>query len=197
MKGLVVAILLAFALYPDLIASQFNGGPPKSMPRKEDVKFILCDVCKHLAAAAFEQATDMKLDELALIERMERVATAWRDEGAWMKSLYLEKKGSKLAVVEMGKEGECKEACKTIEQAADDIASSHDTDIAEALFTVIAWILAVLVLREVCLGNALLFLYPHRRYIEIASLLSLARCRGSIPRQSSKRGCALSSPHPA
>ena len=36
----------------------------------------------------------------------------------------------------MGKLGECGEACKTIERAAQDIMGEHDTDIAEALYVV-------------------------------------------------------------
>lgn len=42
--------------------------------------------------------------------------------------------GNKLNVKHYGKPGDCGEACKTIEKAAQEVIGDHDTDIAEALF---------------------------------------------------------------
>jgi len=74
-------------------------------------------------------------DEASVIDLVERVTTAWRDEGEWITHLHLEA-GKKLNVRDMGRQGECTEACKTVELAARTVMGEHDTDVAEALFTV-------------------------------------------------------------
>jgi hypothetical protein len=124
-----------------------NAEPPKYYPRKEDVKFIKCEVCRYLALNAFEQgqdlvaakqASDDKVTEDEFIELMEKVTTAWRPEGEWITALHLTKSltGGSLSVKNMNRQGECREACKTIERAAQEVMGEHDTDVAEALFVV-------------------------------------------------------------
>jgi len=80
----------------------------------------------------------LQLDESSVIDTVESMTTAWRPEGEWIASLFLEAKyGGRLGVRDMGKVGECREACKTIELAAQDVMGEHDVDLAEALFLVI------------------------------------------------------------
>jgi hypothetical protein len=75
---------------------------------------------------------------MAVIALVEKVSTAWRDEGAWITKLHLYRSGKSLRVRDMREAGECRTACKTIEAAADAIVGSYDTDIAEMLFLVSA-----------------------------------------------------------
>ena len=127
-----------------LILKPITAEPPKFYPRKEDVKFIKCDVCRYLAINAYEQGrellarSDDKITEDQVIELIEKLTTAWRPEGEWITSLHLTKSltGGKLTVTNMEQQGECGEACKTIEKAAQDVMGEHDTDVAEALFVV-------------------------------------------------------------
>ncbi|KAL4535078.1 hypothetical protein Ndes2526B_g05990 [Nannochloris sp. 'desiccata'] len=122
-----------------------NAEPPKFYPRKEDVKFIKCDVCRYLAINAYEQGRELvlgkqasgeKVSEEDVIELMEKLTTAWRPEGEWITALHLTKSltGSKLSVKNMERQGECGEACKTIERAAQEVMGEHDTDVAEAVY---------------------------------------------------------------
>ncbi|RMZ53969.1 hypothetical protein APUTEX25_002546, partial [Auxenochlorella protothecoides] len=76
-----------------------------------------------------------QVDELTLLEHIEKLGTAWRSEGEWLSQLDIVKQGDKLVVMDKGELGVCGAACKTLEAAADDILASHDTDIAEALYT--------------------------------------------------------------
>jgi hypothetical protein len=136
-----IFMLLILTLQPT------NAEPPKFYPRKEDVKFIKCDVCRYLATNAYEQGRELvagkkasgeKLTEDEVIELMEKVTTAWRPEGEWITALHLTKSltGGKLSVKNMEQQGECGEACKTIERAAQEVMGEHDTDVAEAVYVV-------------------------------------------------------------
>jgi hypothetical protein len=85
----------------------------------------------HLAAASAQ------VDEGAMIDLVERVTVAWKEEGEWMAHLHLQPASSgTLGMRDMRQLGECGEACKTIERAAEAVMGEHDTDVAEALFTV-------------------------------------------------------------
>lgn len=75
-------------------------------------------------------------DEADWIETIEKMTTAWRKEGEWITSLHLVSSRSKLEVVLMGGPGQCGEACRTIEKAAQEIMGNHDADVAEALYMV-------------------------------------------------------------
>jgi hypothetical protein len=128
-----------------LLIQSANAEPPKFYRRKEDVKFIKCEVCRYLAINVYEQAqdllsakTDTKVTEDQVIELVEKATTAWRPQGEWITALHLTKSltGGKLSVKNMERQGECGEACKTIERAAQEIIGEHDTDVAEALFVV-------------------------------------------------------------
>ncbi|PSC76262.1 DUF3456 domain [Micractinium conductrix] len=120
-----------------------QGGPPKVHPRTEDIPYIQCQVCELLAKNAWKQVKDMtkaasptnKVDEMRIIELMEKITTAWRPEGEWMARLDLVEEGDRLAVAEMEAVGNCGVECKTVERAAELIMGEHDTDAAEVLFT--------------------------------------------------------------
>jgi hypothetical protein len=58
-------------------------------------------------------------------------------EGDWIITKDLQEKGSRLRVVDMGKEnyGECGTECKTIVKACEDILGPRDTDVGEFLYT--------------------------------------------------------------
>ncbi|PSC76362.1 DUF3456 domain [Micractinium conductrix] len=70
-----------------------------------------------------------------VIDKMERITTAWRPEGEWIARLDLVEEGDRLAVAEMEAVGNCGGECKTIQLAAEQVVGEHDTDMAEALFT--------------------------------------------------------------
>lgn len=116
---------------------------PKVHPRKEDIPFIKCQVCEHLAKNVWKQARDLlksskpskKITEFDIIELIEKATTSWRDEGNWITKLDLVESGDKLLLKQMDEDGECGVECKTIERAAEAIMGEHDTDLAEALFT--------------------------------------------------------------
>jgi hypothetical protein len=83
--------------------------------------------------------TPLQVDEAAVIDLVERSIVSWKEEGDWMTRLHLQvASGGALAVRDMRQPGECGEACKTIERAAEEVMGEHDTDVAEALFTVSA-----------------------------------------------------------
>jgi hypothetical protein len=140
-RAALAAALLA-ALCACTGAGKIRGGPPKAASRREDVPLIRCAVCGHLARAAHDQAAALlatraggaRVDEAAVIDRMELLTTAWREEGEWLTRLHLEGSGASLKVKDMRAEGECGEACKTLERAALDVMGDHDADVGEALY---------------------------------------------------------------
>jgi hypothetical protein len=67
---------------------------------------------------------------------LRRMPAAWSPEGRWIAKLDLVEQGSKLMVQEMGQIGNCGSECKTVQRAAEQIMDLHDTDVAEALYTV-------------------------------------------------------------
>lgn len=112
----------------------------KIPPRKKDVKKIACSVCSHLSRNLFDtlskQARKKGMSEESVIDSVEKSTTAWREQGEWITHLHLEKtwKGY-LGVKDMKKMGECGEACRTIEYAAQQVMGEHDADVGEALYT--------------------------------------------------------------
>eukprot|EP00887_Chlorella_sp_A99_P006608 scaffold3.g6608.t1 len=120
-----------------------GGGLPKADPRREDLPYIRCQVCELLAKNAYKTVKKMlreskpskKVDELAVIEAMEKLAVPWQAEGEWMARLHLEQQGSKLVLKEMPETGNCDEVCRTVEVAAEAIVGEHDTDMGETLYT--------------------------------------------------------------
>ncbi|KAL4423179.1 hypothetical protein ABPG77_000312 [Micractinium sp. CCAP 211/92] len=138
--GRLALLLVAAALACGAAAQR---GPPKASPRLADIPFIQCQVCELLAKNAWNQVKEMrkaaspskKVDEMQIIERMEKITTAWRPEGEWIARLDLVEEGDRLAVKEMGVVGNCGVECKTVERAAEQIMGEHDTDSAEVLFT--------------------------------------------------------------
>ena len=72
-----------------------------------------------------------------MIQEVEKSTTAWRLEGEWITKLYLEgKKGGKLKLKNKRVLGECEEACKTVEYAAQQVMGEHDAEVGEALYMV-------------------------------------------------------------
>lgn len=111
----------------------------KDPPRKHHVKRIQCDVCHHMSKNLYNALIvdgKKKRSEEDVIEYVERSTTAWRTEGEWITHLHLTKswKGF-LGVKDMKRMGECGEACRTIEYAAQKIMGEYDADIGEALYT--------------------------------------------------------------
>ena len=139
-RALAAALLAALCACAG--AGKIRGGPPKAAARREDVPLLRCAVCPHLARAAHDQAAALlatraggaRVDEAAVIDRMELLTTAWREEGEWLTRLHLEGAGASLKVKDMRAEGECGEACKTLERAALDVMGDHDADVGEALY---------------------------------------------------------------
>lgn len=78
----------------------------------------------------------MQLDELVILEMVEKMGSPAKDEGEWIAKIDLVEAGSKLKLVEHEEVGKCLEECKTVARAAQDILSDHDTDIAEKLWQV-------------------------------------------------------------
>ena len=134
---------------------------------------------------------------MQLIERMEKITTAWRPEGEWITSVDLmEEAGGRLAVREMGRPGVCGVECKTVERAAEQIMGEHDTDVAEALFTVgwVSWLAA---------GDATAAVRPCQQpgahpsrslalHLTSCPCNLLPRCRARRTGRSSPAGCAAS-----
>ena len=123
-----------------------DAKPSKPIERavKSDVKFIKCEVCEHLAdavtqeyAALREETPEKKLTETMVIEKIEKMCDPSAKEGDWIITKDLQEKGSRLRVVDMGKEnyGECGKECKTIVKACEDILGPRDTDVGEFLYT--------------------------------------------------------------
>lgn len=78
----------------------------------------------------------MQLEELVILEMVEKMGDPAKDEGEWIAKIDLVEDGKKLKLVEHEELGKCREECKTIQRAAQDILSDHDTDIAEKLWQV-------------------------------------------------------------
>ncbi|KAL6784335.1 CGL26 [Auxenochlorella protothecoides x Auxenochlorella symbiontica] len=143
MKTLSIRVASSLLLLLLVAQIAFAEGPPKATPRRGDIKYIRCALCEHLAKHAWRSGRALlktstvskKVDELTLLEHIEKLGTAWRSEGEWLSQLDIVKQGDKLVVMDKGELGVCGVACKTLEAAADDILASHDTDIAEALYT--------------------------------------------------------------
>lgn len=112
----------------------------KDPPRKHHVKRIQCDVChhmsKHLYDALIAHPKGKRKTEDEVIEYVERSTTAWRTQGEWITHLHLTTSWKGLLVVkDMKRMGECGEACRTIEYAAQKIMAEYDADVGEALYT--------------------------------------------------------------
>lgn len=122
--------------------AQLSSSTPKAAPRRDDIKYIKCQVCELLAKHAYKQAKELvksstpsrPVTEERVIELVEKLANPLKDEGEWVSQIDLVEDGKKLLVKEMGETGECGEECKTVERAAQDILDVHDTDMGEALF---------------------------------------------------------------
>jgi hypothetical protein len=116
---------------------------PVARAVKTDVKYIKCQVCELAADAAYEEyvavAADKgkKLTELDVLERVEKLCDVSDKAADWIINKDLQEKGTKLKVVDMGKEvyGKCGVECKTIVKACEDVLGPRDTDVAEYLLT--------------------------------------------------------------
>lgn len=141
---LTIIFILGWA---HIIAAQAGGirPPPgkKFKPRREDIPYIKCQVCEQLATHAWKIVKEMKKEapkpgyvynEAAVIEKVERMAVIWRDEGAWILNYHPVEKDNRLLLKDMGEPGDCGRECKTVEVIAQDILESYDADIAETLF---------------------------------------------------------------
>jgi|TARA_B100000073_G_scaffold338103_1_gene334841 hypothetical protein len=136
--ALLTALPGASAAFPGAAGSKKVARAVKS-----DVKYIECEVCEFLSRAATEEYDALKteqgkkLTETDVIEKMEKMCQSNAKEGDWIITKDLQEKGSKLRVVDMGKEnyGECGAECKTIVAVCEKILGPRDTDVGEFLYT--------------------------------------------------------------
>lgn len=125
-----------------VVEAQFNPSKPAAKPVKSDVKYIKCQVCELLAKNAYRQVKDLqkmlkpsqKLDELAVIEIMERITDPTKEQGEWIAKIDLVESGDQLLAVEQSQLGDCGVECKTVQRAAAEVVGDHDTDLAEELW---------------------------------------------------------------
>eukprot|EP00897_Mesotaenium_endlicherianum_P006469 jgi/Mesen1/5850/ME000298S05121 len=134
-----VALLLLCCFICDQLPTVASKKAPKA--RKEDVKYIKCEVCEEIVKQLNRQVkkkrddiSPKKLSELEIIDIAERICNVAREEGNWIQHLDIVEAGDKLKVVEQASEGECGVECKTIKHACDVIMGDHDTDVAELLY---------------------------------------------------------------
>ena len=78
----------------------------------------------------------LQLEELVILEMAEKMGDPAKDEGEWIAKIDLVEDGKKLKLVEHEELGKCREECKTVQRAAQEVLSDHDTDIAEKLWQV-------------------------------------------------------------
>jgi hypothetical protein len=145
-KSLALAAITLLSA-ADAANAQFGAPGAKKGPVaravKSDVKYIKCEVCEQLAEAAHGEYLKLRADEgqklreTTVIEKMEKMCDVSSTEGDWIVTKDLQEKGTRLRVVDMGKEnyGECGVECKTIVKACEDILGPRDTDVGEYLFT--------------------------------------------------------------
>ena len=77
-----------------------------------------------------------QLDEMSIIEMVEKMSKPSKDEGEWIAKTDIEESGSMLKLVEHDDVGECNSDCKTIAKAVEAVIGDSDTDIAEELWRV-------------------------------------------------------------
>lgn len=78
----------------------------------------------------------VQLDEMSIIEKVEKMTNPSKDEGEWIAKTHIEEDGSTLKLVEQSEVGECNTNCKTIAKAVEAVIGDSDTDIAEELWRV-------------------------------------------------------------
>ena len=103
----------------------------------EPLRDRVADAVTQEYAALREETPEKKLTETMVIEKIEKMCDPSAKEGDWIITKDLQEKGSRLRVVDMGKEnyGECGKECKTIVKACEDILGPRDTDVGEFLYT--------------------------------------------------------------
>ena len=79
----------------------------------------------------------LQLDEMTIIEKVEKMTNPSKDEGEWIAKTDIEEEGPTLKLVEHSEVGDCNSNCKTIAKAVEAIIGDSDTDIAEELWKVI------------------------------------------------------------
>jgi hypothetical protein len=142
-----VAFLLLFLIS---YAMAFGGtlrshtpGSKKTKPRREDLPFIRCQACEALASQAWAVYSEMKaketpglkLKEADVVDAIEKMGTSWRPEGHWLLKYHPVEEKGKLVLKYMAVAGNCGHDCRTVETAIQDLLDSHDTDMAEVLFS--------------------------------------------------------------
>ena len=78
----------------------------------------------------------LQLDEMTIIEKVEKMTNPSKDEGEWIAKTDIEEEGPTLKLVEHSEVGECNSDCKTIAKAVEAVIGDSDTDIAEELWKV-------------------------------------------------------------
>ena len=91
-----------------LEGAAFADGPPKASPRRADIPLIKCALCERLATKAWRSGRALlktstpakRVDELAVVELIEKLGTPWRPEGEWLTQLDIVREGKALALVD-------------------------------------------------------------------------------------------------
>lgn len=138
----LLLLLMSYALAFGNMRSH-TPGSKKSKPRREDLPFIRCQACEALASQAWTVFSEMKaketpglqLKEAEVVDAIEKMGTSWRPEGHWLLKYHPVEEKGKLVLKDMGIAGNCGRDCRTVETAIQDLLDSHDTDMAEVLFS--------------------------------------------------------------
>jgi len=120
------------------------GAPPpkpKAAARKQDTKYIWCDVCQESVKQLFRQvtarqqaATGKKLSEGDMTEMSDKICDPEAEEGAWLKATRLKAVEDKLKLVNDWEKEKCGVDCETIARACRETFGDYSLDLAESVW---------------------------------------------------------------
>lgn len=119
-----------------------GGKEKKAEARKEDVKYIQCQVCEAMVKQAQrslktlnEGAPGGKVKEDVILDNLEKMCDPDLDEGDWISMIDIVEDGDKLKLVDTHQIGKCTEECRTIARSCQMIAEEMDlTELSSALY---------------------------------------------------------------
>jgi hypothetical protein len=113
----MIALGQAFVLAVALLGGTANGMMPSGFGRKKepipaiksDIKYIKCDVCKHVARVAYRSVGSLrksqpswkKLSEEAIMGHLDKLCNPQTEEGEWILHMDIKEQAGALKVVEM------------------------------------------------------------------------------------------------
>ncbi|CAI0628420.1 unnamed protein product [Linum tenue] len=137
-----MAVLTAVVMLVLLVPESICAKKVETAARKEDVKYIKCQVCERIATQLQQQVqkkqaqiSPKKISEYQIIEIAENVCNLKKEEADWITRIDIVEKGDKLELVEQEEEGMCNAECKTIEKACQEVMGYSDTDVAEYMYS--------------------------------------------------------------